>query len=74
MIAAIPPTCPSPSREACPPAWVLCGRPAPDQPVAKVALSAEIFTLGRDEQNRFCLRNQTVSSLHAELISLPDGG
>ncbi len=73
MIAAIPPTIPSTTQEASSPAWAFCGRPAPDQPVTKVALSAEIFSLGRDEQNRFCLRNQTVSSRHAELISLADG-
>jgi EAL domain-containing protein (putative c-di-GMP-specific phosphodiesterase class I) len=53
--------------------WVLTGRAAPDQPVSRIVLSDEIFTIGRDNQNRLCLANQTVSGRHAELISLPDG-
>lgn len=53
--------------------WVLTGRVAPDQPVTRIVLSDEIFTIGRDNQNRLCLANQTVSGRHAELISLPDG-
>ncbi len=53
--------------------WVLCGRVAPDQPVMRVALTGEVFPIGRHEQNRLCLANKTVSNCHAELVCLPEG-
>ncbi len=54
-------------------AWALCGRVGPDQPVMRVVLTDNVFSIGRHDQNRLCLPNQTVSSRHAELISIPEG-
>jgi EAL domain-containing protein (putative c-di-GMP-specific phosphodiesterase class I) len=53
--------------------WVLCGRVAPDEPVIRVVLTGEVFPIGRHDQNRLCLPNQTVSGRHAELVCLPEG-
>ena len=61
-------THPPPGRTTEKADWELRGRPAPDEPMQTIAISAVPFRIGRNSDNNLRLTNRTVSGAHAELI------
>ena len=52
--------------------WILSGRPSDGTSVHQVALSSQLFTIGRHPENNLCLDNPTVSGRHAEMVCIQD--